>query len=234
MSAWKPSKKTFSFRKFPQSWICSHFNKVSVKRYFWNRNILYSITQIHKVRKFNGRDKAAKECRQWQGHIRSWGMRVTRSNVKRSETPNTTGTVLSVKVVPKVFRGNRWAKCLKSLHLLRSGSVSARSSQKRLTRGESAIPLGDTDAHETWSVGPGGDDGGGRPSGGRVRAEQLAQKVSWQRLSQHWLLPKNYRGKPLQVCRLVCLSVFVCVGGLCWEKAGQRAYRVMVGEQVEQ
>lgn len=113
MSAWKPtSNKTFSFRKFPQSWICSHFNKLSVKRYFWNRNILYSITQIHKVRKFNVRDKAAKECRQWQGHIRSWGMRVTRSYVKRSETPNTTGTVLSVKVVPKVFRGNRWAKCL--------------------------------------------------------------------------------------------------------------------------
>lgn len=111
---------------------------------------------------------------------------------ERSETLFSLPAVLCVKVARKVFRGgNRWEKCLKSLHLLRSGSVNTRSSQKRLGRGESAIPLGDTDAHETWSVRPGGDDGGGSAPGGRVRAEQLAQKVSWQRLSQHWLLPKN-------------------------------------------
>lgn len=147
---------------------------------------------------FNVRDSAAKECGQRRGHIRLWRKRVTPSFLKGAR-PQTRlfslPTVLCVKVERKVFRGvgggNRWEKCLKSLRLLRSGSVNTRSSQKRLGRGESAIPLGDTDAHETWSVRPGGDDGGGSAPGGRVRAEQLAGKVSWQRLSQHWLLPKN-------------------------------------------
>lgn len=97
-----------------------------------------------------------------------------------------------------VFQRNQWLK--KSLHLqfgLTTPTVNTGCSQKRLTEGESAIQLWDTDAYGTWSAGPGGDYGRGSvlegAPEGQVRAEQLAGKVSWPELSQHVLCQKTIK-----------------------------------------